>query len=274
MKFRVLSAFPALFVAIVFLALHFAQSSPAYASLLKGEITLVKLAAVIGCLSAARALERGEHLRRAWFLLAFGTGLFLVRDAVGELGPASPALLGIPAAEVRATLLVAANVINVVGVWQMAQTFRLADIELPGSARKRTLILGTAAVLALLISGPALWTHVLGIGRGVAEAIPDLIANSCDLVSFCFIAPVLLTALAFRGGVLYFPWALLAASQIGWLLFDTMDILGGRLPLAPATVLTVTEIFRAIACVCTCAAGLAQRAVVTHETKESLETAS
>jgi hypothetical protein len=82
------------------------------------------------------------------------------------------------------------------------------------------------------------------------------------MLSLCLIAPLLLTALALRGGLIGWPWALLTTSYVAWLLYDAVLVYGPSLGADPATVRLASEVCRALGCTYGFSAGLAQRAVV------------
>jgi TRAP-type C4-dicarboxylate transport system permease small subunit len=86
-----------------------------------------------------------------------------------------------------------------------------------------------------------------------------------DLVGFCFIAPVFLTALALRGGLLAWPWALLTAGFMGWVGYDIVNtvvrVLAGMNQL-PFHLRILAEVFRSFACTFTFIAGISQRLVL------------
>src|SRR5262249_44582275 len=83
-----------------------------------------------------------------------------------------------------------------------------------------------------------------------------------DMVSLWLIAPLLLTALALRGGLFGWPFALLTASYGAWLGYDALGVGGGDLGLSPHATPAAAEPFRAPGCLYGLSAGLAQREVV------------
>jgi hypothetical protein len=78
---------------------------------------------------------------------------------------------------------------------------------------------------------------------------------------------VLLTAIAMRGGVLTWPWALMTASLILWLLYDAVSILEHALPGHDAARIA-RETCRALACATEFAGGLAQARVLSVADEE------
>jgi len=70
--------------------------------------------------------------------------------------------------------------------------------------------------------------------------------------------PVLVTAIAMRGGLLVWPWTLLTVSSIAWLFFDAVQLL-------PASMIPVSDLGTVMAATLTCgAAGLAHRWAVSE----------
>jgi hypothetical protein len=85
-----------------------------------------------------------------------------------------------------------------------------------------------------------------------------------DILGLCLIAPVLLTAIAMRGGILKWTWGLLTASLLFWLLYDCASTIDHFVTGHVAAIVMVRESFRALACVAEFSAGLAQRRAITE----------
>jgi len=103
---------------------------------------------------------------------------------------------------------------------------------------------------------------------GEVRAIVYVVSSIGDVFSLALIAPVLLTTMALRGGLLRWPWGLMTASQFGWLFYDATGTMRHFVHMAPATVTMWSEIFRAIACTFCLSAGIAQRAVSAPDADE------
>jgi hypothetical protein len=84
-------------------------------------------------------------------------------------------------------------------------------------------------------------------------------SNLGDIVSFSAIAPILLTAIAMRGGALAWPWALVTLSNVGWLLYDLSWSFERQWALSEHTLRIIAEFWRGQGCIMAFAAGLAQR---------------
>jgi len=261
MRYRFLVVFPLLWGAGFLLGDALLYGSAAYPLFLRIEVELVKGLALAGSLAAAFALERGDYLRRAWIFIAGCMALLLLRDLT--LAPAVIEALAGPRRDLlRGVLVVAANLSQVVGTWMLARVGRMAGLGVPVTRGSRLGVTVLAVLLAAIFAGPG----VVASGRRVMEG--DVLAlTSCasalgDMISLCLIAPLLLTALSLRGGLIGWTWTLLTASYVAWLLYDALLVLGPSVGLGPRGARTGSELFRALGCGFGFTAGLAQRAVV------------
>jgi hypothetical protein len=145
----------------------------------------------------------------------------------------------------------------------LARAWSIAGLELPGSKAARILVMLVAAGLAVGISGSDLLVDSRALLGGDLGSMHSVGSDLGDIFGLALIAPVLLTAIAMRGGVLTWPWALLTASLIFWLLYDAVSVIEHSLPGHEVAARVVRETFRALACAAEFAAGLAQRRVLT-----------
>src|SRR5262249_37552888 len=117
-----------------------------------------------------------------------------------------------------------ANTGQVTGVVMLARAWRVAGIDLPGSRRTQVLVYVAAFALSLTAAGTPIPGYVQAVVKGqVTENMMWLASSLGDIVSFSLIAPVLLTALALRGGLLSWPWAFLTTSLLSWLCVDAIN---------------------------------------------------
>lgn len=264
MKYRILVALPLLFAA-AFAVIMSVVGDPELAAIVERvEIELVKFLGLVGCAAAAFAFERGDYLRRAWMLSGVCLLLLLVRDLVFTLGVAGPTLLGVQSAHWQSAIVLAANLSFVAGTFLMARAWQVAGFEHAGSPWRRRTVVAVAVLVALAISGAALVIDVRGAIEGNPRALVGIASELGDMFSLVLIAPVLLTALAMRGGVLLWPWGLFTAAQLCWLFYDAMGTLGHFVSIDETRLRLLAEVFRALACTFTCAAGIAQRIAVTE----------
>jgi hypothetical protein len=252
-SFRALAIVPGVVVLAVFAALWAAGAPEAVVRL---EIEAVKVIALAGCLAAATSFAESDYLRRAWNLTAVSFAFLLARDAF--------LLSGLAAQTAQADLLIGllvlcSNIAGVASAWLMARTFQVAGLATAESApRWRTLTLA-AFVAASLVCAPTLVLSTKGLMSGDLHKLVALFSGLGDVLSLALIAPIVLTAIAMRGGALIWPWALLTAAMLAWLLYDVVGMLVPMLDATPSRL--VEELFRALACTYTAAAGLAQRKI-------------
>jgi hypothetical protein len=266
-KFRYLVAIP-LAWAVVFIVLDFfVQDSAGYRVFLRTEIELVKGLALVGCLAAAFSFSRGEYLQRAWLFMGGCMFFLLLRD-----------LTMLPAIEsstgsidlIQGILVVLANISVVIGIYMLAQAWRVAGLELPGTKGQRWAGILIAILLATALGGPGVVNNFIELAGGDASALTGIAMSLGDMISLILIAPVLFTALALRGGLFGWPWWLLTASLISWLLYDGVVEMGPYLGAGEQTVRSVSEMFRALACMFEFSAGLAQFYIV-RRTREDTQ---
>ncbi len=259
MKNRTLVALPVL-VGVAFLAAQaFVPPGPARSHFFLAEITFVKLLALAGCLAAASRYRLGEYIGAAWLLIGADYALLVAKDLMFGKLVHLPGVTPEAATTLRAIFVVGANGTSIVGSMMLARVWRVAGIALPGSRRSRVLVGVGAAAIGL---GIVAWTSahdLVAMRGGDRDAVVSIASSLGDAVSFIVIAPLLLTALAMRGGALFWPWAFITASNVGWLLYDLSWGLQRQWPLAEVKLRTLAELWRAVACALALSAGLAQR---------------
>jgi hypothetical protein len=113
--------------------------------------------------------------------------------------------------------------------------------------------------------GPAVWRHAQSLAGGEWGQLVLLVSAVVDILAVCLIAPLLLTAMALRGGLVGWPWALVTASLVCWLLYDGAADVQRMVSVG----FPLTDVFRGMAENYLFAAGLAQRFVVQHVRKEA-----
>jgi hypothetical protein len=264
MRYRVLVIVPLVFVAAYLAVCFTIGTGPARPMFMRAEIETVKALALIGCWAAAMRFEKGDYLRTAWFLNGLCYLLILVRDGVflpGFLGHSR----GVDFLE--GGVILAANASSVIGAWLLARAWQVAGIELPVSRVGRGTIITIAIGISLAVAGPAVYGDFRDLFAGELVSGVGLASDLGDIISFCLIAPVLLTAIALRGGSLVWPWGLITASMLGWLFYDGSLLVGRTILHAdPLIVRTISDAFRSLACLFGFAAGLAQRIAVAPRT--------
>lgn len=267
MRFRGLAVFPFLYAA-VFIAVSWSLlGSESLASFLVGQRLLVRVLALVGCFAAMSVFERGDHLRRAWLLLGSGTVLILIRDLLRLSDSFKPANAGPWEAVILSSLVVLANIVLLAGVWLLSRAWKKAALLMPGG-RSGFLTVGViTAVVAVVVAGPAAVENAQKFADGDWTYLGPTVSAITDILSLSLISPLLLTAVSLRGSLFSWPWALITAGRVSWLLYDAVAALDSGL-LAPD--FPLAEIFRGLGENFAFAAGLAQFFVVRHVRRATL----
>ncbi len=262
MKYRTLSVLPFAWAAL-FLVAAILASDASFATVVRVEIESAKVLSLVGALLATFAFDRGDYLRRGWGLTSVCSALLLLRDAA--LAPGIPAtMLGVPTVAWGGVVIVTANLVSIAGVVVLARTWTVAGLEPIESKVTRRSVIVVAMLVAIVVSGPALLGDARAVGRGQLDALVSMLSDVADAVSLVVIAPVLLTALALRGGVLTWPWGLLTASLLFWLAYDAGVGLRNAFEATSAAATVAIEACRGIALLFGFSSGVAQALAVTE----------
>jgi hypothetical protein len=261
MKLRLLAALPFVLTAALVVMVRMTAGMPVQPLAMRIEVEILKTLALIGCVVAAFSFERGEYMRRAWLLSGGCYAFLLLRDlTVGQWTPWAPGpkVLGVPTELVESALVIVANVGAVWGTLMLARAWQVAGLSEVDSRWRRRALFIVALIIAIVVVGSNVRIDLMALAKGNVSSLVMLVSDVGDVASLALIAPVLLTALALRGGLLLWPWALLTASLLGWLFYDAATVVG----FASHTLLLTGEIFRTLACAFAFSAGLAQRIVL------------
>ena len=267
MRLRWLPLFPLLYGAAFLAIAGSLQGSEALAPFLLWQRILVRVLAAAGCFAAVSCFETGDHLRRAWSLLAAGTIVILSRDLL-RLAPAfAPETAGPGGQALVAGLGVLSNLALLGGVWRLARSWKMAAITLPGGRSGFGAVAAITIAFTLLVAGPGALQHLKALLQGDLSVLVLVVSAVVDIITLCLIAPLLLTAVSMRGGLFSWPWGLITASRVSWLLYDAaVAVDPGRLPAG----LPLDELFRGLGGNYLCAAGLAQYLVIRQVRRAAL----
>jgi hypothetical protein len=228
------------------------------------EVAVAEAAATLGCFVAATSFEWRDHLARAWALQGFMYVLLVVRCA----GLAFGVITGSPSAVLADGVLTSfANIGGIFSTWMLARTGHIAGIHEVISPNLRRGAWVVALLVAVTASGPGLLIAARNLANGNEGALVSVASRTGDIFSFVLIAPLLLTTLALRQGLLVWPWALLTASALCWLGADFTNAAFLHLP--NDQVGPLFDLFRFPACLFVLAAGIAQRWVIDARELES-----
>jgi len=251
----------ALAVAAALLIVERTASALALPGLAVSMAVAAYLAGAAGAWAGATAFAAGDHLRRAWILI----GCASLALALGRLlWPGE--LLGLPDTAptlwLRSGVTVVSNVLNVWGMGLIALTWLRTGLPPPGSRRERIAVGVLLAAVALAVPGPSLVADFRAALRGDPYSGALVLGGACDVAVFLFIAPVFLTARAFAGGSLAWPFGLIAASNLSWLVLDGVELYGSLPGVPPGVGKASTALLRTLACLLLATAGITQRLAV------------
>lgn len=223
------------------------------------EIAAAKFLALVGCVVAASSYRRGEYLHLAWTLVGLDYGLLFAKDLLFGKTVRLPSLAGGDAELARAACVIVANAAGVIGSWMMARVWHVAGIALPGSKASQRAALAVGVAIAVAVVGWGAWKDLQQTLTGDRESLIGLASDIGDIISFSLIAPILLTAIAMRGGTVGWSWALITASNLAWLLYDVTWSFERYWHASPVMVRTAAELWRGLACTMAFSAGLSLR---------------
>ncbi|HWE27910.1 MAG TPA: hypothetical protein VHB97_07900 [Polyangia bacterium] len=247
-------------VAIAYLALQaFFVDEPARRIFFTVEVMTMKLLAAAGCFVAASRYRRREYMGIAWQVIGIDYFLLFVKDLLFGRVIHLPGIDPDTAESVRVGFVIIANVGGSIGCIMLARVWHVAGIALPGSRRIQYAAMVIGVAFAVAIVGWGTWQDLHNLHNGNKEAMVAIGSNLGDIVSFSAIAPILLTAIAMRGGALAWPWALVTLSNVGWLLYDMSWSFERQWALSEHMLRIIAEFWRAQACAMALSAGLAQR---------------
>jgi hypothetical protein len=232
------------------------------------EIATMKLLAALGCFVAASRYRRSEYMGVAWYLIGVDYFMLFAKDLLFGRVLHLPGLDPELAASLRALSVIAANLTASIGAIMLARVWHIAGIALPGSRRIQRAAMLFGVTIAVAIVGWGTWQDLHRVTHD-KEAIVAVASNLGDIVSFSAIAPILLTAIAMRGGALAWPWALVTVSNVCWLFYDMSWSFERQWALSEDMLRVVAEFWRASACAMALSAGLAQRWAIRSATRAS-----
>ncbi|HMI87328.1 MAG TPA: hypothetical protein VK550_24740, partial [Polyangiaceae bacterium] len=243
------------------MAMALVLMGPEHAAFYRVEVATMEAWALMGVVGAALQLQRGDYLRNAWLLFAFSYALYFVGDLTLTTGVFSdqswtPLANGI--------LTIVGNLAAAKATWMLARASRIAGLEPPWSAPVRLGVQAVAIGLALLVTGSATMTYMRQVAEGEFEAVRMMASCFGDIFCFSLLAPMFLTALSLRGGVLVWTWTLLTLSGLAWLGVDGTATFLPDVGVSQSTAEATFETLRCVANAYIGAAGLYQRWILSR----------
>lgn len=216
-------------------------------------------AAVVGSAIGASAFARGDRLRWAWLLVAsyalIGVGKILLWGSPRHVGPALGLLPQTNTALANGAATILLNLCSVAGLALFARVWHGTGLTPPWRGRA-TLV---AFAIGLVVGGVPVWNDIHLIAAGQSLRVAGLASSLGDIAAITLMGPILVTAIAMRGGLLVWPWTILTVSSIAWLAFDAVQ-------LVPASWVPVSDLATVMAAtLATGAGGIAHRWAVRGE---------
>lgn len=261
---RLTLALPLALAVVYLIAQSLVAGDAARAHFFVGEIATAKLLATIGCIVAASAYRRGEYLHFAWTLVGIDYGLLFAKDLLFGRVVHLPQVSAAQGELARAACVIVANLAGVIGSFMMAHVWRVAGIALPGSKTSQRAAMLAGVAIAVAVVGWGAWKDCQMMLGGDHESVVGFASDMGDIISFSLIAPILLTAVAMRGGTVGWSWALITASNLAWLLYDVTWSFERYWHASEASVRVAAELWRGLACTFAFSAGLALRWAIQH----------
>lgn len=168
----------------------------------------------ISAFVTAAKFSAGDRLLLCWLLVGAGYLLAGVRHGVRLASFFDPSI-GLPA-NVNNALAIVQNVAIALALLLFVLAWRATGLTAPLSPLARTLSIGGGIFVAVLVGG-----YPLLQALNTTSADPILLVSTLgDIIGLSLIVPLVLPALALRGGLLMHTWIFLAASEVAWLLYD------------------------------------------------------
>ena len=189
---------------------------PEQPSLIYSRVVLIAVA--LGVAASAfltmRRFASGDRLFVTWMLMGVGYLLASVRYTLRLIQLMQPSFTW-PRAMTDGMLIVQ-NVLIAAALFLFVRAWRKTGLATPGSpgAQLGGMLAGIA--VAIVVGGYPLL-------QGFQTAKADLVlfvSTLGDMVGIALIVPLMMSALALRGGLLMHTWVYLAASEFVWLLYD------------------------------------------------------
>jgi hypothetical protein len=218
MKWRVIALVPFVAAAVTGLA---AETLPVFGW--RALFAAAYALAAVESLRAARLFARGDRLHWAWLLMGIGYAIgFVCRVTVGgETGvPTMSPLVGI----VWSLITIALNLFGTAALVMFSRVWSGTGLQ-PAWLGKVTVVM---LALGLVVDGPASWNAARDLVHGDMQSLGLMVSSVSDIAGIALIGPVFATALALRGGLLVWPWALQFVSCLFWLFDDATVFLPGR----------------------------------------------
>lgn len=219
----------------------------------RGLVVAAAALAGVSGLVTTRRFAVGDKLFLGW--MAFGVGYLLsslrhgLRLWSSLTGAAMPPQLFLDGMMIVQNVLVALALLWFVLAW------RSTGLAIPLDRAAEVRWIAAGIVVALAAGGYPLIRSLGTVGTNPAM----LVSTAGDIVGLAVIVPLMLSALAMRGGSLMHTWLALAMSEVAWLGYDVWAAAAPEVEMAASVERGTLEVFRLLAISLAFAATLSQR---------------
>lgn len=222
-----------------------------------------RVAAAIGCFIAAFQFDRSDYMRRAWSFFGLGFVLLTVNAVLFGVATHSGARDISSTSKILSGLVVlVANAATVVGAVMVARAWKKAGLSLTVSSTARNAVTAASLLVGLVVAGPSTFGAMGRALGGHLDALTNVASGLGDIATLAVLGPILLTAIALRGGSLAWPWSLIVLGTLGWLFYDATLVIADLMKVERAATRPLEEAFRILACLSFLSAGVLQMLVV------------
>jgi hypothetical protein len=221
-------------------------------ALFNRAILVVSLAVTgISGLVTAFKFDTSDRLFKCWLLIGVGYAFSIVRHGLRLLATVIPGLTLSP--QMGNVFLMVQNICIAVALILFVLAWRATGLTAPVSRAAQTTSIIIGIAVAVVVGGYPLFTALTSAQLNFGL----LVSTAGDIIGFCVIVPLALSALAMRGGLLMHTWIYLALSEVSWLLYDLWW--AARPSLAPNASGAILEALRVMAVLFAFIATVAQR---------------
>jgi hypothetical protein len=244
------------FVCAAISAVGMLMSDSAAPQFYRVVLILAASATAWSAFATMRLFATSDKLFRSWALLGTGYALAALRYAYRLMTLMTG--LDFLAKPVLDAMLILQNVLIAIALWLFVSAWRTTGLATPGSRASRTGWTLAGFAVALLVGGYPLL-------HGIATASADtvlLVSTLGDIVGIALIVPLMMSALALRGGLLMHTWLYLAACELAWMMYDLWLAFRQTGSLSPRIGQGIEQMIRIVAIMLAFIATVAQRRAV------------
>lgn len=213
-------------------------------------VSSLVITGISGFLTAAK-FDAGDRLLKSWMLIGIGYAIAAVRHGSRLLAYVVPEAT-LPQT-VSTVFIVAQNIAIAAALVLFVLAWRATGLTAPVSRGAQTASIVFGIAIAIVVGGYPLFNAL----NAATPNVSLFVSTAGDIIGFCVIVPLALSALAMRGGLLMHTWIYLAASEVAWLFYDLWWATSPKL--APNVAGSILEALRVMAVLFAFAATVAQR---------------